>query len=277
MLPTDVGAGDARERFAVDGFIVLRSAFDPSALISEIERVLASAFVNPDHFNEGAAGNQFRYVPMMSEHTPASVSLADRFALVASDLLGAPVLPGRAKATQYSGSTDPHRDSDSQHPSLGVVCYLEPLGASDGALRIAAGSHRNADRSVTSHGDPVAVPTRPGDAIILDERLVHASVGGSMRRQWRVDYIADGSDAAAVAAWYAGQFSPNWDAGYDVDRYPSFGANWRTAHPEWSRRLLALGAISAAEAEENACRSRRIAASTTMPVGGHPRMPNRDT
>ena len=82
--------------------------------------------------------------------------------------------------------------------------------------------------------------------------------GGSLRRQWRVDFVADCPDTDdLLREWFARQFTVGWDGGYDVRRYPSYGPHWRSLDARWNARLDALGAYAAAEAEESAVRARR--------------------
>jgi hypothetical protein len=251
----------SRSHLLTFGYQVLRQAFDPTALLAEFDAVTDDAFTGPDHRNRGNAGNQFRYVPMMCERTPVSLDLVVQFSMVAAELLDGPVLPGRAKATTYFGSTGWHRDAESSTRSVGVFCYLDPLDAGSGALAVVPGSHHAAfGDSVASYLSPgsdvpgVALATRPGDAIVVDERLFHASSGGGVRRQWRVDFVADTGDDDALRAYFAGQFAPGWDGGYDVDRYPSYGPHWRTLDQRWNDRLEQLGAYQGALDEEDAVR-----------------------
>ena len=86
-----------------------------------------------------------------------------------------------------------------------------------------------------------------------------------MRRQWRVDFVADvsGSDDR-LREYFARQYSPGWDAGYDVDRYPTYGEHWRTLDRHWNTRLDQLGAYQAAANEEAFVRARRKAARDAM-------------
>jgi ectoine hydroxylase-related dioxygenase (phytanoyl-CoA dioxygenase family) len=78
------------------------------------------------------------------------------------------------------------------------------------------GSHRGtfgeALRAGKVVGQPAkAVPahvveTEPGDVIVLDEHLFHASAGGGTRHQWRVDYVRapEGVEATRrVRAYFA--------------------------------------------------------------------------
>ena len=187
---------------------------------------------------------------MMGERTPVSLGLVDTFAAVAHQLLGGPVLPVRAKSVRYVASAERHRDSTSIVRSLGFAAYLEPLAADTGALRVVPGSHRDLDEG--SDGPEVVLETQPGDVIVFDEHLLHSSSGGRDRRQWRVDFFADPTSAAeeaAVTAYLLATFPPDWDGGYDVDRFPTYGPHWQAQDRPWHRRLEELGAYRAAAAE----------------------------
>jgi hypothetical protein len=261
--------------FRAFGFVVLRRAFDPGPLSEEVDRALRDGIPRPREVATGG-GIRFRYVPMMCEHTPLSLSLLDRFALPAAKLLGAPVLPVRAKGVLYSGATGWHSDSDHAVASVGFAGYLEPLGADSGALRVLPGSHRpalgeavGAYAAGLTEGAPEArvaalpgfpVHTEPGDVIAFEEHLYHASAGGQNRRQWRVDYVAEPTGAEEedrVRAYYGSTYPPDWDGGYDVDRYPSYGKHWLSSGRPWIERLGRLGVYQAAAAGEAFTRSRR--------------------
>ena len=260
--------GDELASFPSDGYAVLRRAFDPGPLLAEADATLGRAFPDAGHRNTGDADNTFRYVPMMGERTPVSLALLRRFEPLAARALGGPVLPVRAKVTAYESGSSWHRDSDGPVPSAGFVCYLEPLGAGTGALRVAPGSHRNDD---PPEGRGLPLETEPGDAIVFDEHLAHASDGGGVRRQWRADFVRapEGPDEeAAVRRYYAGNYSPDWDGGYDVEAFPSYGPHWRaTCDPATDAALEALGAYAAATAEEDAAR-RRVGADLLARLGG---------
>ena len=194
------------------GFEVLRGFADAQPLVAEFDVCMRDAFTGGDsRMNAGVTGNDFRYVPTMCERTPCALALLRRLAVVASEKLDAPVLPGRAKAITYQGSTKWHRDSELALSSIGFAFYLEPLTPETGALRVVPGSHVDEDAALD---DAVALPTVPGDAIMFDERLYHASSGGLLRRQWRVDFVADcpGTDDL-LREWFARQFTVGWDGG----------------------------------------------------------------
>jgi hypothetical protein len=207
---------------------------------------------------------------MMTSKTPASLSLLDRLDAVAAALLGGSVLPTRAKGVRYSGSTPWHTDSVSPITSVGVLAYLEPLGSDDGALRVLPGSHhpdfRDALRGLGVDGIPTpvlpahVVVTEPGDLVLLDEHVFHASFGGGARRQWRVDFVnvPVGIEAEDLTkSYFAGIYAPDWDGGYDVDRYPSYGPDWRDSSRPAVGQLDALGVYELAAAQEAFTRYRR--------------------
>jgi hypothetical protein len=251
----------APDSLAPDGYAVWRRALDPVPLRAEVDAALADGL--PGAFTaEVAGGISGRYLPLMNERTPVSLALLDRFAAVAEVVLGRAVLPLRAKCVVYFGDAGWHRDSDLDVASVAFAAYLEPLDATNGALRVRPGSHRSDDRQAGAPGggDGVALPTDPGDVIVFDEHLWHASRGGRDRRQWRVDYVADPATAReedAVRAYFAATFDPAWDGGYDVDRYPTYGPHWLASDRPWVARLRALGVYDLAAAEEAYARSRR--------------------
>ncbi|MCK6546431.1 phytanoyl-CoA dioxygenase family protein [Myxococcota bacterium] len=260
------------------GFVVLRRAFDPSALDVEADRALRDGLVAS--FAAGVAGGVVSggYVPMMSAHTPVSLALLDHFHTIAEALTGRPMLPGRAKIVRYLGGVAWHRDSDLPLTSLGFLAYLEPLGAEQGALRVIPRSHHTSTAAeLTAHlatayppgatlAEKVgalpghAVETHPGDVIVMHEHLFHASLGGSSRRQWRVDFVADprGPDEESLTReYYRTIHRVGWDGGYDVDRYPTYGPSWVGSGRDYLPRLDALGAHAAADAEESWVRVHR--------------------
>jgi hypothetical protein len=254
----EMSAGEVGQ-FRSQGFVVLRGAFDPAPLTAEVGGALADGFAERGPVNVSAEATiAFRYLPMMSERTPRSLDLLDAFAVPAERLLGAAVLPVRAKAVEYHGASSWHRDTELGVATVGFVCYLEPLTAAGGALRVVPGSHRE---PVEVAGPGVAVETAPGDVIVLDEHLVHASQGGSVRRQWRVDYIAGPTTAdeqSRVLEYFAAMYEPGWDGGYDLDAFPTYGEHWRSrCAPDVDAALAAVGAYAAAAAEEDAARAAR--------------------
>jgi hypothetical protein len=253
--------------FRTFGFGVLRRFFDPRPLAAEIDRVLQDGLVSRVSRAEEA---RFQYVPMMTAETAVSLSLLDRVEAVAAGLLGGPVLPTRAKGVRYSGNTPWHTDSLSPLASVGFLAYLEPLRGEDGALRVLPGSHHpefreallrlGVDGAADLDLPAQVVVSEPGDLILLDEHLFHASFGGQTRRQWRADFVRAPENAEAedlTKAFFAGIYPPDWDGGYDVDRYPSYGPDWRNSSRSAVAQLDALGVYELASAQEAFTQSRR--------------------
>lgn len=266
--PSAHGAVDV-SHFRTFGFVVLRRFLDPGPLAAEIDRVMHDGLVT---LSDPFVGREirFRYVPMMIAETPVSLSLLDRLEVVAAALLDGPVLPTRAKGVRYSGNSQWHVDSTFPISSVGFAAYLEPLGAENGALRLLPGSHRaefrDAIRAFGAVGmaavelPAYVVVTQPGDIIAFDEHILHGSFGGGTRRQWRVDYVRDPIDAESemhTISYFASIYPPDWDGGYDVDRYASYDVDWRGASRPSAARLGALGVYELAARQEAFARSRR--------------------
>ncbi len=263
---------DPRLHFKLFGFVVLRGVFDPAPLARELDAELSDPESAAKAAAVGASEVRFRYVPMMTARSPASLALLDQLEPIASELLGGPVLPTRAKGVCYSGETPWHADSDRAVASLGCAAYLEPLRADNGALRVLPGSHdaafgralretRAAD--LGPHDMPgYVVPTMPGDVVCFDEHLFHASSGGGVsRRQWRVDYVREPEGDAStreVRSYFGGIFAPDWDGGYDVDRHPSYGPDWLSSKRRAVAALAKLGIYELAAAHEAFARSRDV-------------------
>jgi len=250
------------------GFLVLRHFFDPRLIATEIDQVMRNG---PRSSFEVTRSEEihFQYVPMMTAETPGSLSLLDRTETVAATLFGGSVLPTRAKGTRYWGDTSWHTDSDLPIASLGVVSYSECLREKSGALRVLPGSHRaefattlRALGAVGQRAEKLpahVLETEPGDVIVFDEHLFHASFGGGTRRQWRVDYIRDPASPEEMEhakAYFRELYRPDWDGGYDVDRYPSYGSDWRDSGRPSVKRLEALGVYELVARQEAFARSR---------------------
>ena len=192
------------DAFRTFGYLVIRDAFDAERLVAEVDHALADG-LNGHRQTSAEAGIGFAYLPMMCERTPISLALLDAFEPVAAQLSGGDVLPVRAKAVRYTGNATWHRDCDLALASVGFAAYLEALDAGSGALRVLPGSHHhdygNAIATyLAAGGQPkpvepdspfagVTLASQLGDVIVFDEHLFHASAGGSIRHQWRVDYL----------------------------------------------------------------------------------------
>ena len=254
------------ESFRTFGFAVLRRFFDPGPLALEVDRVLSEGLTRR---RPHTGDIRFQYVPMMTAETPASLSLLDRLGAFAETLFERPVLPARAKGTRYFGETPWHVDSSLSVESVGCLAYLEPAGPDCGALRVMPGSHHSTfnealrdmraarvlDPSLPGH----VLATHPGDVILMDEHVLHAAFGGTVRHQWRVDYLSvpvSSEEFILAKSYFASIYDLEWDGGYDVDRYPSYGPDWRRSSRAAVTKLEALGVYEAASAHEAFIRSR---------------------
>jgi hypothetical protein len=250
------------------GFLVLRNFFDPDPLAQEIDRVLQDGLPSLAQALD-YDGIHFQYVPMMIPETPASLELLDKVGSVAGMLLDGAVIPTRAKAVRYIGSTPWHTDSALALESVGFAAYLEPLTAQSGALRVIPGSHHNelgsAMRPLAGGKTALDLPgfvlqTEPGDMIVFDEHLFHSSSGGVTRRQWRADYLRTPTDSVTeerTRRYFADLYAADWDGGYDADRYPSYGPAWRSSSRPAVAQLQALGVYDLAAKQEEFMRLRR--------------------
>jgi hypothetical protein len=235
------------------GFVVIPQFFDAAPLAEEIDQVMRRGLTSEDVTEY--SGINFQYVPMMTAETPVSLSLLDRAGVLAEAMLGGPVLPTRAKAVRYFGNTPWHRDSDSPVTSIGFIAYFETLHAENGALRVRPGSHRKLTQA--EH----VIETEPGDLIVIDEHLFHSSNGGEVRRQWRVDYLRvpmNADEERDTKAFFESLYPPDWDGSYDVDRYPSYGRDWRDSGRPSAIQLEKLGVYEMAARQEAFTQSRKL-------------------
>jgi hypothetical protein len=98
-----------------------------------------------------------------------------------------------ADASIFSGPTSWHRDgphADGEYYALSI--YLDPLGRGSGCLRVLPGSHEHDlaqywnpedDWGIAAADVPgAALETAPGDVILFNHNLMHASFGGGPRR-----------------------------------------------------------------------------------------------
>jgi 2-succinyl-6-hydroxy-2,4-cyclohexadiene-1-carboxylate synthase len=234
---------EAVTQFRANGFIVLRGALgaeEATALRAEADAAVRDA--TGGRYLTAAPDNGDHYIPATGERTPLGLALFERFAGVAAELLGQPVLPSMTQHILYFEGIGWHTDTGHALPSVKVVAYLEPLDADRGALHVKVG------------GEEHVLATGAGDLIVFDEHVEHASFNGRNRLQWSASYVADdGRDDAALARYLASQFGIGGNRGYDVDRYPYYGEHFRQAFPAaWVERLEHLGAFAAAELEEQA-------------------------
>lgn len=137
------------------------------------------------------------------EHSPKLCTLLDdeRVKGVIGGCLGADFNYASGDGNYYSGDTHWHPDGNwGQLFACKVAFYLDPLKADSGCLRVIPGS-QNPDHFIRTHDikpkeseerfavelrdfpGSLALETNPGDLVIFNHDLYHASFGGSTRRR----------------------------------------------------------------------------------------------
>ncbi len=145
--------------------------------------------------------------PNMGPDTPFLAGLLEdpRICGVAEQLFGDDVVGVASNGNHFAGDrTEWHPDTHDPHmQGVKFACYLQPLGAESGALRVIPGSHKS-----PLHDDLFRVPRKdsnrraeeqtglsvsefpahvcssePGDLIAFNFRLWHASWGGTSDRR----------------------------------------------------------------------------------------------
>lgn len=183
-----------RQHFDSFGFVLLRQLFDTGEmgmLRREFEIGLESKYRHAPF-----DGTRMHHTYLMESNTPFFASLLedDRFASVAESLGGSDILGINATGNRHVGNTPWHADTDSYHQyGVKFVFYFDRLTAANGALRVVPGSHRrpyfelmreftsvhqNPDGSTIDEVPAFGIESEPGDVIVFDHRLSHASRGG---------------------------------------------------------------------------------------------------
>lgn len=276
----DISSRD-RLHFQTFGFVVLRQAIDAATVASlsaESDRTVRDATGSRFGQLDEQGGITGHFIPATSEHTPLSMQLAQDLAPAAETLLQMPLLFVMAQHTLLFDATAWHDDTGHDVPSIKALAYLDALKADTGALRVLPGSHvlpaghinpvmtdevpfdeerwRQATRDIPCH----VIDSQPGDVILFDEHLWHASIDGRNRRLWSAFFVKDPKtrdEETKVRNYLASQFVPDMDLDYDARRYPSYGRSFRKHAPKrWVERLDRLGAFAAADQEERSSTSK---------------------
>ncbi|HEV8638591.1 MAG TPA: phytanoyl-CoA dioxygenase family protein [Chloroflexota bacterium] len=258
--------------FATFGFLIFRQLFSPAEMgryLREMEAGLEAR--RQDLKPEAAEKAKARpWSPLLDERTPFIASLVDdpRFAAAAEQLAGKPMLPWGADGNVYAGDTKWHPDAYSLgYAGVKFLIYADPLNATNGALRVIPGSHREPFHSQVSPAVHIipdvesvygvredqlpcfVFDSRPGDVLAFNVGLWHSSFGGSgYRRMGTVMFYEDPATPEATAAvthdWaYAHR---NYSSRYHGQFYP---ASWRARHPRQVKRMAELGVLDTPGAE----------------------------
>ncbi|MGH9233029.1 MAG: phytanoyl-CoA dioxygenase family protein [Acidimicrobiales bacterium] len=241
--PFDSLTGDGQvDRFRTFGYLVLRGFFD-RPLVDELRAEVIGTIraVHGDRYREhpplsGMAGH---YTCLLGPWAPRTVELVDsrRLVRLAERLVGGWALPSPCdtQGILYFDHAPWHNDSGIAIRGVKFVAYLEPLDAGSGALRVLPASHRLADDALghlySLDLDVPDVPgqvlaTQPGDVVVFDPLLYHASWAGRDRLQWSTMYVRD----AVTPSWRPGLLEWFADGARYADELPEghrpFDRSW---------------------------------------------------
>ena len=185
-----------RRFFETFGYLTFPGALRAEVgwITDEFEAVFAARSVGHD-------GTERSTVVPFIDQTERLAALLDHRVLLAivGGLLGEDFNYVGGDGNYYTGDTAWH--SDGLHPGGGylkIALYLDPVGPDTGALRVIPGSHlpglfawegRRAADSATLWGIPqgavpcAALSSEPGDVVVFDHNILHASVGGGSARR----------------------------------------------------------------------------------------------
>jgi hypothetical protein len=184
-----------RQFFETFGYLAFPGLLKPEIenIIHNFEGVFETAKLQHDPTKRSVI------VPFIDQDAYLS-SLLDHPAIemIAAGLLGSNFNYIGSDGNFYTGDTSWH--SDGLHENNGyikIALYLDPVGPTSGALRVIPGSHKlprtaKVRRAATSKElwgieqseVPAAVLTsQPGDVVVFDHNIMHASFGGGTRRR----------------------------------------------------------------------------------------------
>jgi hypothetical protein len=166
-----------------------------AGIIAEFEAVFPQVGPNPD------GSKRRNFVPFIDQR-PALCALLDHPGILEAvgNLIGPDFNYVGSDGNYYTGDTGWHRDSLYQSSSyLKVAFYLDRVTKDTGCLRVIPGSHHDAairifDGTITAeseanfgvHGRDLPhfpLENEPGDVLLFNHRVLHASFGGSTSRR----------------------------------------------------------------------------------------------
>jgi len=199
----------------------------------------------------------------MDENTPFLASLADedRFVHAAEQLIRSSVIGVFISGSYYMGDTYWHTDNyHLEYKGAKFLIYLEELDATNGALRVLPGSHKDPlwrqsklsheteeTFGITSEEMPAyCCSTRPGDVIVFQQSLWHAALNGkNYRRAIDINYYADPITKIELEA-FKNQMKNNHGPSAALGKQ-LYSEYWKSIpnerHQRWISRLAELGQL----------------------------------
>jgi len=193
------------------GFLVFRRCFS-SDETAEIIRLFDGVIEEARH-GKPFTGERRQIVLGFVEQRPGLARLVedDRIYAVIKELLGPDFVWITSDGNLYVGNTEWHPDAGRPtYHLIKVAFYLDPVREESGCLRVIPGSHRepfhSALKPLLKHrADPPEYPfgipgeqipafplvSDPGDIVLFNQALFHASFGGSNhRRMFTLNFAA---------------------------------------------------------------------------------------
>ena len=187
--------------FDTFGYLLARQLFSPDEtekIIEGFEWSIQNCGAGKNH--DGTSRTMFGG-PI--EHTTEMCAILDHPSILGliGGVLGEDFNYGGGDGNYYSGDTGWHPDGSwGQLFAAKIAFYLDPLTRDTGAVRLIPGSHRpdhfvrqeqiDVNNSLELFGilptefpGSIAVETNPGDIVIFNHDLYHASFGGGIRRR----------------------------------------------------------------------------------------------
>ena len=187
--------------FDTFGYLLIRQLFSPS----EMEKIIEGFEWSIQNYGGGKNhdGENRTTFPGPIEHTPEMCTILDHPSILGliGGILGEDFNYAGGDGNYYSGNTNWHPDGNwGRLFAVKTAFYLDPLTRETGAVRLIPGSHRSdhfirqeqidVNNSLELFGIPptefpgsIAVETDPGDIVIFNHDLYHASFGGDARRR----------------------------------------------------------------------------------------------
>lgn len=186
-----------RDFFETFGFLKL-----PGLLSAEIAAITAEFEAVFPQLGRRHDGTKQTSIAPFVDHRPALCALLDHPAIVAAagNLLGPDFNYVGSDGNYFTGRTTWHRDTElPSNAFIKVAFYLDAVGPENGCLRVMPGSHlkdslrewreetmRDAENRWGQPQDAlpsVPLTSNPGDVLMFNHRLMHASFGGSQARR----------------------------------------------------------------------------------------------
>ena len=187
--------------FGTFGYLLIRQLFSSE----EIRKIIEGFEWSIQNYGEGKNhdGKNRTTFPGPIEHTPEMCTILDHPSILGliGGILGEDFNYAGGDGNYYSGNTNWHPDGNwGQLFAAKVAFYLDPLTRDTGAIRFIPGSHQpdhfvrqkqiDVNNSLDLFGisprefpGSVVVETNPGDVVIFNHDLYHASFGGGTRRR----------------------------------------------------------------------------------------------